>query len=110
MEKTAFSSPAGHWEFTSLPFGLKTAPACFQKIINTVLTGLIGSKARVFLDDVIVLGETFSQHINNLEQILERLQDAKLNLKFEKCEFFKDRVNYLGHVISSQGLQPQPNK
>ena len=60
-ELTAFSSPSGHWEFNSLPFGLKTAPSCFQSIINTVLTGLVGTIAHVYLDDIIILGNTFLQ-------------------------------------------------
>lgn len=67
MEKTAFSSSPGHWEFTFLPFGLKPAPSCFQHIINSVLVGLVGKRTLVYLDDVIVLGETSDEHIANLE-------------------------------------------
>lgn len=109
-EKTAFNSPGSHWEFNSLPFGLKTAPAIFQKIINTVLTGLIGTQAFVYLDDIIILGDTFANHVKNLERVLERLRDAKLTIKMEKCIFFKEQVDYLGHVISKEGIRPQPIK
>lgn len=87
----AFSSPAGHWEFTSLPFGLKTAPSCFKKIINTVLTGLLSNKVQVYLDDIIILGDIFSNHADNLEQILDRLKEAKLTLKMEKCNFLRTK-------------------
>ena len=107
---TAFTSPSGHWEFTSMPFGLKTAPACFQSIINSVLAGLIGTQAQVYLDDIIILGKNFEDHVNNLNQVLCRLQEAKLKIKMEKCEFFKEEIPYLGHIISSRGMRPQPSK
>ncbi|KAK4318737.1 hypothetical protein Pmani_010278 [Petrolisthes manimaculis] len=110
IEKTAFTSPEGHWEFTALPFGIKTAPACFQRIVNSILIGLIGNSAFVYLDDVIIHGRSFEEHVQNLEKVLDRLQDAKLTLKFEKCEFFTSQVNYLGHVVSSEGLKPQASK
>lgn len=111
MELTAFSSSAGHWEFTSLSFGLKTVSAIFQHIVNTVLSGLIGSTAQVYLDDIIVLGNSFSNHVDNLTSVLERLQEAHLTVKkIEKCEFFKAEVNYLGHVITPDGLRPQSSK
>ncbi|KAK4327436.1 hypothetical protein Pmani_002100 [Petrolisthes manimaculis] len=110
MEKTAFTSPEGHWEFTALPFGIKTAPACFQRIVNSVLTGLVGNSVFVHLDDVIIYGKNLQSHVENLRKVLERLQEAKLTLKLEKCEFFKTEVDYLGHVVSAEGLKPQPSK
>ncbi|KAK4319172.1 hypothetical protein Pmani_009874 [Petrolisthes manimaculis] len=110
IEKTAFTSPEGHWEFTALPFGIKTAPACFQRIVNSILIGLIGNSAFVYLDDVIIHGRSFEEHVQNLEKVLDRLRDAKSTLKFEKCEFFTSQVNYLGHVVSSEGLKPQASK
>ena len=61
MEKTSFSSPEGHWMFTSLPFGLKDAPSSFQRVVNTVLAGLIGTKAHVYLDDIVVQGTDLQQ-------------------------------------------------
>ena len=81
-EKTAFTSPEGHWEFNSLPFGVKSAPGAFQRVVNTVLTRLIGSSAHVYLDYII------TDHFSNLEQVLSRLQKAKLKVKLEKCDFF----------------------
>lgn len=85
----AFTSPAGHWDLESVPFGFKKTPSSSQKIINTFLSGLIGSKAQVYLDDILIIGETFSEHINNLKQVLERLKKAKLTIKMEKCVFSK---------------------
>lgn len=88
MELTAFSSSAGHWEFTSLSFGLKTVSAIFQHIVNTVLSGLIGSTAQVYLDEIIVLGNSFSNHVDNLTSVLERLQEAQLTVKKSKSVNF----------------------
>ena len=74
------------------------------------MAGLIGTKAHVYLDDIVVQGTDLQKHVENLEQVFERLRAAKLTLKLEKCEFFKEEVEYLGHVISVEGLKPQPSK
>ena len=109
-ELTAFTAPEGHYEFTSMPFGLKDAPSAYQRIINTVLIGLIGRVTHVYLDDFIVYGKDFRDHVINLDRVLERLSNAKLSLKFEKCRFFQEEVSYLGHIISFKGIKPQPEK
>lgn len=93
-----------------MPSGLKTAPACFQSIINSVRADLIGTQAQVYLDDITVLGKTFTNHIQNLEKVLCHLQEAELEIKIEKCVFFKDEIPYLGHIISSEGMRAQPSK
>ena len=110
MEKTAFSSPNGHWELTSMPFGLKTAPSYFQRIVNKVLTGLIGTSTQVYLDDIVVQGKNLDDHVYNLRKVLDRLREAKLKLRLKKCEFFKEEVEYLGHIVGAQGLKPQDSK
>ena len=69
-----------------------------------MLAGLIGTTAHVYLDDIVVQGTDLPKHIENSEQVFERLRGAKLTLKLEKCEFFKAEVEYLGHVISADGL------
>lgn len=109
-EKTAFSTPDGHYEYLTLPFGLKDAPAAFQRIINQVLTGLIGDIGFVYLDDIVVMGDTWETHCDNIRRVLHRLQEANLSLKLSKCSFFKEEVEYLGHVISGEGIKPQPSK
>ena len=91
IEKTAFSSPEGHWEFLSLSFGLATAPSVFQRIVNSVLVGLIGTTTQVYLDDIIIQGRTFQEHVGSLQQVLDWLREAKLTLTLEKCEFFKKK-------------------
>ena len=107
---TAFIAPGGLWEHNVLPMGLKDSPAAFCRIINQVLVGLVGDKTFVYMDDIIVQGSDFEDHVINLEKVLLRLQEAQLTLKLSKCEFFKNSVKYLGHIISSEGLKPQPEK
>ena len=110
IEKTAFSLPEGHWEFLSLPFGLAIAPSVFQRVVNSVLVGLIGTTTQVYLNDIIIQGRTFQEHVGNLQQVLDRLREANFILKLEKCEFFKKELSYLGHIIRSEGLKPQLSK
>ena len=81
-EKMAFVTQSGLFEFSVMPFGLKNAPATFQRLMETVLADLNRS---VYLDDIIVTGESFSEHVANLMQVLMRLRDAGLQLKPRKC-------------------------
>lgn len=73
MEKNAFTSPDARYQFCVLPFGLKDAPACYQRIVNDVLLGLAGNCTHVYLDDIVVQGSTFDEHVQNLIKVLERL-------------------------------------
>lgn len=109
-EKTAFSTPYGHFEYTRMPFGLKNAPACFQRLMNTVLAGLQGIKCFVYLDDIVVYGQNLEEHNNKLIEVLEQLRKANLKLQPDKCEFLRKEVNYLGHVITDKGVKPDPKK
>ena len=108
--KTAFTTPLGHWEFNRMPFGLKNAPACFQRLMNAVLTGLQGLQCFVYLDDIVVYGPDLSQHILRLKAVLDRLRNNNLKLQPDKCEFLRKEVSYLGHVISESGVKPNPEK
>ena len=107
---TAFVTPNGLYEHNVLPMGLKDSPAAFCRIINQVLAGLTGSDTFVYIDDIIVQGTDLENHVKNLERVLLRLQDAQLKVNLKKCNFFKDSVNYLGHIISAEGLKTQPSK
>ena len=82
-----------------MPFGLCNAPATFQHLMDFVLAGLQWSSCLVYLDDVIIMGRSFEDHFKNLALVLERLQDAGLKLKQEKCAFFWKEVLYLGHIV-----------
>ena len=109
-EKTAFTSHYGLYEFTCMPFGLCNAPATFQHLMQVVLAGLEGKTCFVYVDDILVCSKTFEEHLQHLEQVFERLRKAGLTLKPKKCSFLKKEVIYLGHVISSQGIAPDPAK
>ena len=107
--KTAFLvSGMGKFEFNRVPFCLAQAPTYFQRLINEVLTD--GNFAMGYLDDIIILSKTEEEHIQHLEEIFERLQKAGLKLKLQKCSFFKKHIQYLGHLISDEGIQPLPEK
>lgn len=110
VEKTAFSTPYGHYEFTKMPFGLKNAPACFQRLMNTVLSGLQGVKCFVYLDDIVIYGKTLHEHNQKLIEVFEQLRRSNLKLQMNKCEFLKKDVAYLGHVITEKGVKPDPQK
>ena len=109
-EKTAFCTTEGLYQFKVMPFGLCNAPASFQRLMDLVLSGLQWSQCLVYLDDIIVLGRSFQEHINNLESVLQRLQESGLRLKPAKCCFFQTQVHYLGHVISRDGVATDPQK
>lgn len=107
---TAFSTNQGHFEFLQMPFGLKNAPATFQRMMNTALRGLIGKICFVYLDDIIVFGKTMEEHNRNLIILFNRLRDTNLKLQPDKCEYVKPELEYLGHVITPDGVKPNEEK
>ena len=107
--KSAFVlSSLGKYQFNRVPFGLAQAPAYFQKLINDVLKGC--NFAKGYLDDIIIYSRSEKEHLEHLEEIFTRLKAAGLKLKLEKCCFFKKHIQYLGHLISADGIQPLPEK
>ncbi|KAK3108932.1 hypothetical protein FSP39_019065 [Pinctada imbricata] len=110
--KTAFSiAGGGLWQFTVMPFGLCNAPATFERLMEYVLAGLSWVKCLVFLDDIIVFSKSnFDDHLLNLSEVFERLKSANLKLSPKKCVLFKKEVNYLGHVVSAEGVKTDPKK
>ena len=108
--KTAFSTPTGHYEYLRMPFGLKSAPSTFQRLMNRVLMGQLQNHCFVYLDDVILFGETLQEHNERLREILERLRKHNLKIEPDKCEFLKTELQYLGHVVTTQGVKPDPLK
>ena len=105
---TVVVSGMGQFEFNRVPFGLAQAPAYFQRLINEVLTDR--NFAMGYLDDIIVFSKTEEEHLQHLEEIFKWLQKAGLKLKLQKCSFFKKHIQYLGHLISDEGIQPLPEK
>ncbi|GBM62391.1 Transposon Ty3-I Gag-Pol polyprotein [Araneus ventricosus] len=109
-EKTAFTTGQGLWQFKVMPFGLCNAPATFERLMETVLRGLSSEACLVYLDDIIIVGRTFEEHLNNLRKVFQRLQKANLKLSPRKCRFFQKEVTYLGHIISAEGVKTDPGK
>ena len=103
--KSAFVVPMGKWQFKRTPFGLSQAPAYFQMLINKVLMGC-GTFTMGYLDDIIIFSENETDHLKHVEEIFRRLEHFDLKMKREKCTFFKRHIQYLGHVISKDGIQP----
>lgn len=110
QEKTAFATHVGLYEFQVMPFGLCNAPATFQRLMEKVLHGLVGKICLVYLDDVLVLGNNIVEHLDNLRQVWDRLRKAGLQLKPSKCHLLKKEIEYLGYVISPEGITTSPLK
>jgi hypothetical protein len=108
--KTAFSTQKGHFEFKRMPFGLKSAPATFQRLMNTILMELVGLRCLVYLDDIIIFGETLQEHHFRLQQVFQKLREHNIQLEPDKCEFLKTELQYLGHIVTADGVAPDPKK
>lgn len=93
-----------------MPFELKNAPATFQQLMNSVLTGIQGLRCLVYLDDIVIYGSSLQDHNKRLTEVLKRLRNNNLNLQPDKCEFLQKEVIYLGHIISEKGILPDPSK
>ena len=107
--KTAFViSGIGKYQFNRVPFGLAQAPGYFQTLINKVLDNI--DFAMGYLDDIIIFSRSEEEHLDHLEQVFQRLKEAGLKLSLEKCSFFKKHIQYLGHLLSEEGIQPLPEK
>eukprot|EP00731_Ephydatia_muelleri_P003232 Em0001g3232a len=109
-KKTAFSTREGHFEFNVMPFGLTNAPATFQRLMECVLAGLTYEQCLIYLDDIVVFSVTFDQHLERLKTVFHHLAEAGLKLKPSKCHFAKSEIRYLGHIVSRQGIQADPDK
>ena len=108
--KTAFSTATGHYHYVRMPFRLKNAPATFQRLMNLALLGLQDSELLVYLDDVIIFTSSFEEHETKVKRLFDRLLGAKLSLQPDKCEFLATEVEYLGHVIDENGVNPDMKK
>jgi len=107
---TAFATRKGHYEFNRMPFGLSGAPFTFQRLMQTVLKDESWEKCLIYLDDVIIFGRNFEDHCKNLNVVLEKIEKAGLKLSAKKCSFFLPRIKYLGHIISSNGIETDNEK
>ena len=97
--KTTFTCHAGSYKFLRLPFGLRNAPATFQRAMDIILSRVRWKSVLVYLDDIIVFSQGVSQHLKHLETVLSLLKEAGITLRLQKCSFFQKQVKYLGHII-----------
>ncbi|GJU11803.1 putative nucleotidyltransferase, ribonuclease H [Tanacetum coccineum] len=110
IPKTAFRTRYGHYEFQVMPFGLTNAPAVFMDLMNRVCKPYLDKFVIVFIDDILIYSRNKEEHANHLRIILELLRKEKLYAKFSKCDFWIRIVQFLGHLIDSQGLHVDPAK
>ena len=109
-EKAAFCTRGGLWQPSRLSFGLTSAPATFERLMEKVLSGLQWKSLLLYLDDVIVFSSDFDTHLQRLEVVLQRFKGANLKLKPSKCELLQTEVRYLGHIVSKDGVKTDPDK
>ncbi|GJY99128.1 reverse transcriptase domain-containing protein [Tanacetum coccineum] len=110
ISKTAFRTGYRHYEFQVMPFGLTNAPAVFTDLMNRVCKPYLDKFVIVFIDDILIYSRNKEEHANHLRIILELLKKEKLYAKFSKCDFWIHIVQFLGHLIDSQGLHVDPAK
>lgn len=108
--KTAFKTHQGHYQFKVMPFGLCNAPATFQCVMNVVLEPCLRRSVLVFMDDILVYSTSMEQHVEHLSEVLQLLLKAQLFVKSSKCSFACNSLEYLGHIISAEGVATDPQK
>lgn len=110
VEKTAFRTRYGHYEYMVLPMGLTNAPATFMHLMNETFRDYLDDFVLCFLDDVLIYSDTLEEHERHVRLVLERLRKVKLYAKLSKCEFFMKEVEFLGHRIGADGLKVMDGK
>jgi hypothetical protein len=110
MKKTALITKTGLYDWIVMPFGLKNATSMFTRTMSEVFKDLGSSFLKVFVDDLNVHSETWDDHLQHLEAVLCKLRDVNLKLNPGKCCFAAKSITFLGHVVSSEGIQPDPGK
>ena len=108
--KTAFRTRYGHFEYNVMPFGLTNAPAIFQHLMNDVFREFLDDFVVCYLDDILIFSKNEEDHINHVRLVLEKLRTAGLYAKLEKCVFHQPQVEFLGYIISGEGLSMDPKK
>lgn len=110
INKTTFRTRYGHYEFVVLPFGLTNAPTTFMRSIHSVFNPYLDNFVLIFIDDILVYSKNAEEHKENLQKVLELLRKHHFYANFSKCDFLKEEIQYLGHVIFVEGISVDPEK
>ena len=110
VKKTAFITHDGLYEFTRLPMGSKISPPVFQRVMDMAFAGMKWRNILVYVDDVLVMSPTFERHLEDLEEAFKRLENIGMTVKPSKCKFACGTIKYLGHLITEEGIRPNPEK
>ena len=110
VPKTAFTTRYGLYEYLVMSFGLTNAPAHFMYLMNSVFMPELDKFVVVFIDDILIYSKSKEEHAEHLCIVLQRLRDHKLYAKFSKCAFWLEEVQFLGHVLSAEGIAVDPSK
>ena len=110
MEKTAFTTPFGLYEFCRLPMGLSNSASTFQRLMQGSLHDMLFQTLLVYLDDILVYADTFDKHLSRLEKLFQRLDQIGLKIKGSKCNLCKSSTEFLGHKISGEGIEPMSDR
>nr|CAH7756694.1 unnamed protein product [Callosobruchus chinensis] len=108
IPKTAFSVENGHYEFLRMSFGLKGALSTFQRVMDNILRGL--DNTMVYTDDILVYSTSLQEHVVSLKKVFQRLRERNLKVQLDKSEFLKKETAFLGHVVTPNGVKPNPDK
>jgi hypothetical protein len=110
IQKSAFITRYGQYEFTVMPFGLTNAPTLFMNLMNKVFMEELDKFVVVFIDDILIYSKSQEDHEHLLRIVLGRLRAHQLYAKFSKCEFWLEKIAFLGHILTTKGIEVDPSK
>ena len=105
---TAFSTHNSQYQFRRLSFGLRNSGLQFQRTLQEILSNFSSKKVIIYIDDILIITQSFEEHITLLEKVLNTLVENGIKIKVTKCEFLKEEVRFLGHIISKEGIRKSP--